>query len=189
VEADVEAVAIDPDAAMLEQLRDSVPGVPTFVGTGERLPLPDAALDAVVFGQAWHWVDSPAASAEVGRVLRPGGVLGLVWNIRDESVDWVAEMTAIMHGSNAEVMLASGGPEVAAPFDGLESRSWPWIRRMTRAELIDMVHSRSYLITAAPAERERVDGELGEVFDRIGAIGDAAIELPYVTTAFRALRP
>ncbi|WP_029144556.1 class I SAM-dependent methyltransferase [Microbacterium luticocti] len=189
VAADVEVVAIDPDEAMLEQLRDSVPGVPTFVGTGERLPLPDGALDAVVFGQAWHWVDPIAASAEVGRVLRPGGALGLVWNIRDESVDWVAEMTRIMHGSNAEAMLASGGPEVAPPFDGFESRSWPWVRRVTRASLVDMVHSRSYVITAHADERARIDRELGEVFDRIGAVADAAVEMPYVTTAFRALRP
>jgi ubiquinone/menaquinone biosynthesis C-methylase UbiE len=79
-----EVVAIDPDAAMLAELAARVPDVPTFVGTGERIPLTDASADAVVFGQAWHWVDPDAASAEVGRVLRPGGVLGLIWNVRDE---------------------------------------------------------------------------------------------------------
>jgi SAM-dependent methyltransferase len=189
VEADVDLVAIDPDPAMLTRLREVIGGVPTFVGTGEELPVPDAALDAVVFGQAWHWVDAAAASVEAGRVLRPGGVLGLIWNIRDDAVEWVAEMTAIMHGSNAEAMLASGGPTVAEPFEGLTSRSWSWTRPMTRADLWDMAHSRSYLITAEPAERERVDRELGELFDRIGAVDQAVVELPYVTTAFTARRP
>jgi len=189
VEAGGQVVAVDPDAAMLEALREAVPGVPTFVGTGEALPLPDEALDAVVFGRAWHWVDPVLASTEVGRVLRPGGVLGLIWNIRDERVDWVAEMTQIMHGSNAEVMLAEGGPEVAQPFDGLESRSWEWSRAMTREMLFDMAHSRSYVITAEPAERERIDRELGAVFDRVGVTGDGVVDLPYVTTAFRAGRP
>ncbi|GAA3761332.1 class I SAM-dependent methyltransferase [Microbacterium kribbense] len=182
-------VAIDPDPAMLEQLRQAVPGVPTFVGTGEKLPLPDGSVDAVVFGQAWHWVEPAAASAEVGRVLRPQGVLGLIWNLRDNRVAWVAEMTAIMHGSAAEIMMAGPGPEVRAPFEQPEQRSWDWPRPMTRARLWDMVHSRSYIITAAPAERERIDRELEVVFDRIGAVGDAVIELPYRTTAFRAARP
>jgi SAM-dependent methyltransferase len=187
VELDADVVAIDPDAAMLELV--ALPDVPTFVGTGEKLPLPDGGFDAVVFGQAWHWVDPPAASAEVARVLRPGGVLGLIWNIRDESVAWVAEMGAIMHGSAAEVMMASGGPTGAAPFGRPESRSWPWRRAMTRAGLLDMVHSRSYVFTAEQDERERIDRELSAVFDRIGAVGDAVIELPYVTTVFRAQRP
>jgi len=189
VAADAEVVAVEPDEAMLDALRAAVPGVPTFVGTGESLPLPDAALDAVVFGQAWHWVDPVAASAEVGRVLRPGGVLGLVWNIRDESAEWVAAMTRIMHGSNAEVMLAEGGPSVASPFGAVESHSWRWARPMTRTALFDMAHSRSYVITAGEAERARIERELGEVFDHIGAVGDAVVELPYVTTAFRARRP
>lgn len=187
VELDADVVAIDPDAAMLELV--ALPDVPTFVGTGEKLPLPDGGFDAVVFGQAWHWVDPPTASDEAARVLRPGGVLGLIWNIRDENVAWVAEMSAIMHGSAAEVMMASGGPTVTAPFGRPESRSWPWRRAMTRAGLLDMVHSRSYVITAEPAERERIDRELSDVFDRIGAVGDAVVELPYVTTAFRARRP
>ncbi|QAY60957.1 class I SAM-dependent methyltransferase [Microbacterium protaetiae] len=189
VDAGAQVVAADPDAAMLAALRGGLPGVTTYVGTGESLPLPDAAFDAVVFGQAWHWVDPVAASAEVGRVLRHGGVLGLVWNIRDTDVPWVVELGEIMHGSNAEIMMAEGGPEVSAPFDGLESRSWRWARPMTREQLFDMAHSRSYVITAEPTERERIDRELGALFDRIGAVGDAPVDLPYVTTAFRALRP
>ena len=88
-ELGAEVVAVDPDPQMLATLREHVHGVPTFVGSAERLPLPDASVDAVLLGQAWHWVEPAAGSAEVGRVLRSGGVLGLVWNIRDESVPWV----------------------------------------------------------------------------------------------------
>lgn len=53
--------AIDPDAQMLARLSTRLPGIRTLVGTGEQLPLPDASMDAVVFGQAWHWVDPPRA--------------------------------------------------------------------------------------------------------------------------------
>ncbi|GAA2006179.1 class I SAM-dependent methyltransferase [Microbacterium ulmi] len=188
VELGAETVAIDPDPEMLAVLRSAVHGIPTFVGTAERLPLPDASLDAVVLGQAWHWVEPVAGSAEVGRVLRHGGVLGLIWNIRDDSVPWVARLTRIMHGSHADQSLADGGPSVASPFGPLEQRSWEWARPMTRAALYDMARSRSYIITAEPDVRARIEAELGVLFDEIGAIGDAVVELPYRTTAFRALR-
>ena len=101
VELGAEVVAIDPDPAMLAELRAQVHGVPTFVGSAERMPLPDASVDALLFGQAWHWVDPAAGSAEAGRVLRSGGVLGLIWNLRDDSVPWVARLTGIMRGSQA----------------------------------------------------------------------------------------
>ncbi|WP_136036943.1 class I SAM-dependent methyltransferase [Microbacterium sp. K35] len=183
-----EVVAVDPDPAMLAALRDAVPGVPTFVGTAERLPLPDASVDAVVLGQAWHWVDPVAASAEIGRVVRPGGVLGLVWNLRDERVDWVRRLTDIMHGSNAEIMLAAGDPVVAAPFGGLEQERWEWVRPVTREVMHRMASSRSYVITADDAEKARIRRDMDALFDELGLHDDATIELPYVTRAFRAVR-
>ena len=183
-----EVIAVDPDAEMLGELRRSLPGIRTLIGTAEALGLPDESVDAAVLGQVWHWVDPVAGSAEIGRVLKPGGVLGLVWNIRDESVPWVARLTEIMKGSNAEQLMADGGPEVAAPFGALTARTWQWERPMTRAALTAMVHSRSYVITAEPAERERIDREIAGLFDEIGAVGDARVRLPYVTYAFRAVK-
>lgn len=186
--ADAEVVAIDPDPAMLAALREAVPGVPTFVGTAEELPLPDASVDAVVLGQAWHWVEPVAASAEIGRAVRPGGVLGLVWNLRDERVDWVKRLTDIMHGSNAEIMLAAGDPVVAEPFGSLAQERWEWSRPMTRELLHRMAASRSAVITADEAEKDRIRREMDALFDELGLHGDDTVEVPYVTRAFRAVR-
>ncbi|WP_149084803.1 MULTISPECIES: class I SAM-dependent methyltransferase [Microbacterium] len=186
--ADAEVVAIDPDPAMLAALREAVPGVPTFVGTAEALPLPDASVDAVVLGQAWHWVEPIAASAEIGRALRQGGVLGLIWNLRDERVDWVRRLTDIMHGSNAEIMLAEGDPVVAEPFGPLAQERWEWSRPMTRELLHRMAASRSAVITADDAEKARIRRDMDALFDELGLQGDAVIEVPYVTRAFRAAR-
>ncbi len=184
-----EVVAVDPDPAMLDQLRTGLPGVRALVGQAERMPLPDASIDAVLLGQAWHWVDPDAGSAEIGRVLAPGGVLGLVWNIRDESVPWVARLTEIMHGSNAEQLIADGGLRVAAPFTILERREWTWSRRMTRQAVLDMVRSRSYVITAEPDDRARIEREvLAHVAAHPSPAADGSIEMPYVTHAFRAVR-
>lgn len=183
-----DVIAVDPDVAMLAALHEAVPGVPTQIGTAERLPRPDASADAVVLGQAWHWVDPVDGSREIGRVVRPAGILGLIWNVRDVQVDWVRRMGGIMHDSNAERMIATGGPVVVEPFGALESREWHWTTPMTRATLHAMARSRSSVITATDAERRRIGREMDALFDEIGARDDEAVDLPYVTVAFRAVR-
>ncbi|MFJ4039283.1 class I SAM-dependent methyltransferase [Microbacterium sp. NPDC090007] len=190
VELGADVVAVDPDADMLAALRATVRGVPTFVGRAEALPLPDAGLDAVVMGQAWHWVDVEAASLEVARTLRSGGALGLVWNIRDDEVDWVRRLTAAMGGSNAEVLLHTTGPRVAAPFDALEHRAWRWERSITLPQLRDLVFSRSDVITASAEERARIDAAVDGVVASVPGLADGdPVALPYITHAFRARRP
>lgn len=185
---DAEIVAVDPDPAMLSALREKVPGVPTFAGTAERMPLPDASVDAVVVGQAWHWVDPAAASAEIGRVVRQGGVLGLIWNIRDERTAWVRRLTEIMHSSPAEDLVNSpAGPQITAPFGEVEAERWEWKRPMTREQLHHMAFSRSYIITAPEEERARIAQQMDALFDELG-LGDGPIDMPYVTAAFRAVR-
>ncbi|MDQ1128136.1 class I SAM-dependent methyltransferase [Microbacterium sp. SORGH_AS_0888] len=179
--------AVDPDAEMLAELRRQAPGVDTVVGTGESLPLADGSVDAVLSGQAWHWVDPVAGSAEVGRVLRAGGVFGPIWNVRDDRDPLVRRLTAIMRGSAAEELVAAGGPAPHPPFAAFERRTWEWGRGLDRQQLQDMVASRSYIITSEPAERERILGEVGALFDAESAEG--VLTLPYRTEAFRARRP
>ncbi|MBV0894455.1 class I SAM-dependent methyltransferase [Microbacterium sp. NC79] len=186
---EAEAVAVDPDAAMLLKLDERTPGVDTRVGTAEHLPLDDASVDAVVLGQAWHWVDPVAGSREIGRVLRPGGVLGLIWNVRDERVAWVHDLTHILHASSAEEMIAAGEIRVNDPFGALEEHMLEWKREMNRADLQAMVRSRSYFITAAEADQNRMITEVNALLDRLGVVGEQTIAMPYVTKAFRATRP
>lgn len=188
---DAEVVAVDPDPEMLAALRRSVPGIPTFQGSAEHMPVPDASLDAVTLGQAWHWVDPLAASVELGRVVRTGGVLGLIWNIRDERVEWVRRLTDIMHSSPAENMVngpESEGPRIAEPFGEVETQRWEWNRAMTRTQLHRMALSRSYLITAPVEERTEIIRHMDALFDELGLEGEGTIDLPYVTHVFRAVR-
>jgi ubiquinone/menaquinone biosynthesis C-methylase UbiE len=183
-------VAIDPDRKMLAALQQKSPGIPTFEGAAEQMPLPDASVDAVVMGQAWHWVEPVAASAEIGRVVREGGTLGLIWNIRDERVEWVRRLTEIMHSSPAEEMVngvRSRGPRIEEPFGQIETHRWEWLRPMTREQLHQMASSRSYLITAPDEDRQQIKNDMDALFDELD-LTDGTIDLPYVTTAFRAVR-
>ena len=178
-------VAVDPDPQMLAALRGRLPDVETREGTGEALPCTDASVDALTFGQSWHWVDAARGSLEAARVLRPGGVLGLVWNIRDERVAWVAELSAVMHHSAAERLVHGGGPRVADPLGPLETYEVAWESRMSVEDVVAMAASRSYVITAEPDRRARI---LDAVRVLAGSVveADGLVRLPYVTYAYRA---
>lgn len=90
------AIAVEPVPAMRAELRARLPGVDAREGSAEAMPLGDAGADAVVCAQSFHWFANSKAVAEIRRVLKPGGTLGLVWNVRAEEVPWVAALTRIM---------------------------------------------------------------------------------------------
>ena len=87
---------------MLEQLAARLPDVPTVVAGAEALPLPDDDVDVVTAAQAAHWFDPVPAAAEMARVLRPGGTVGLVWSLRDDRAPWVAALSAILAAEGVE---------------------------------------------------------------------------------------
>ena len=76
------------DVLAVEPVPDMRAGLPDTVraldGTAEAIPLADGSVDAVTVGQAFHWFDGERALEEINRVLRPSGVLGLIWNRRVE---------------------------------------------------------------------------------------------------------
>src|SRR4051794_27122196 len=90
-----EVVAVEPDPAMLAELRHSLPVVRALPGSAEAIPLPDASVDAVLAGNAMHWFDMAVAGPEIARVLAPGGVLAGLWNVMDDQVGWVAELARV----------------------------------------------------------------------------------------------
>lgn len=183
-------VAVDPDPAMLGALRQATPGVATLIGTGEELPLEDASIDTVVYGQSWHWVDPQLGSAEAARVLRPGGRLGLIWNTRDGHSDLVRQMTAIMGVSNAEQLMTSGGPTITEPFGEVRRSHWRWTREMSVEEIVAMANSRSALILAEASRRAQLIAELRALLARHPeSAGRRRITIPYLTRAFRAEAP
>ena len=183
-------IAIEPSLPMLDALRAALPGVTALPGSGERIPLPDACADVVTFAQAWHWVDWEAASLEVARVLRPGGHLGLVWNLRDERIEWVRTLGMAMRADGDHFRGATEDPGVAAAFGQPERHVVEWVRVCSREEILADVRSRSYYPILGMAEQARVLGEVSEVLDAHGGGSDAdRFELSYVTASFRYERP
>jgi SAM-dependent methyltransferase len=90
-----DVVAVEPDPAMLAELRRMRPAVRALPGGAEAIPLPDASVDAVLAGNALHWFDMGVAGPEIARVLAPGGTLAGLWNVLDDRVDWVAGLERV----------------------------------------------------------------------------------------------
>jgi SAM-dependent methyltransferase len=173
--------AVEPDPVMRARLAANHPAVVALAGTAEALPLDDASADLVTFAQSWHWVDVPAASAEVARVLRPGGALALVWNIRDPEVQWVERLGEVMGSSKAE-QYNSHEPIVAAPLVIEDYAEFRWQNPMTREELVAMVTSRSYVITMAASDRAELLVRLAELLDTHPDLaGRIEYRMPYRT--------
>ncbi|MHB8466010.1 MAG: class I SAM-dependent methyltransferase [Acidimicrobiales bacterium] len=86
-------VAVEPVAEMRAVLEREVPLATALEGTAEALAVHHA--DAITVAQAFHWFDGPAALASFARVLGTNGHLAIVYNERDESPGWVADVNAI----------------------------------------------------------------------------------------------
>lgn len=184
----LDVTAVEPSAPMRARLTAVLPQVSVLAGSAEAIPLPDASVDAVLVAQAWHWVDPARAVPEVARVLDTGGRLGLVWNARDERTGWVAELGRLLEASSDRHAEFTAGdePTVGAPFGPLEHRQVTWTHHLTRQQVVDMVASRSYVITLPPARREAL---LGAVRDLLRThpdlTGHPGVALPYVTHCYR----
>jgi SAM-dependent methyltransferase len=185
----LEVTAVEPDHAMLARLATNHPSVAALAGTAEQLPLDDESVDLVTVAQAWHWVDVPVASVEADRVLRPGGTLALVWNIRDADVDWVARLGDIMGSSEAE-QYSSDAPRLGPPLVAEEYAEYRWENPLTREELIAMITSRSYVITMDAAERDAMLARVGRLLDTHPQVaGGESFLLPYITRVTLARAP
>ncbi|MET8628962.1 methyltransferase domain-containing protein [Kitasatospora sp. NPDC004669] len=184
VESGLDVVAVEPDEDMRAQLAAAVPKAAVRAGSAERIPLPDASVDTVVVAQAWHWFDQAAAVPEIARVLAPGGTLALVWNFRDESQPWAAELGALMHRCSRPQI--DSAPLLPAPFGPPERLEIRWEHPTTPAGIVDMVASRSYVIALPEAARARL---LADVEQLLATHPDLAgrdeIAMPYLTRCTR----
>jgi SAM-dependent methyltransferase len=180
-EAGLTVTAVEPSQGMRSQLAATVPGAVVLAGSAEQIPVPDASMDAVTVAHAWHWFDPARAVPEAARVLVPGGTLSLVWNDRDESEPWVAALGAIMHRQAAQIMDTS--PQLGPPFGPPERMELRWHQLVTRDEILDMVASRSYVISMPAPARDEVAELLSE---HPGLRGREEIALPYISRCTRA---
>jgi SAM-dependent methyltransferase len=170
VDAGYDVVAIEPTEGMRTEFVASGIVAELVDGTAEAMPLPDGSVDAVTVAQGFHWFDAPAALAEIHRVLADDGVLMLVWNVRDESADWVRAITDLVHERSggrpyhdhrdlrwSDVVAGAGG------FGPLEEVRFPNPVPSSPEAVVDRVRSTSYVAAMDPEPQRALLDEVAEL--------------------------
>lgn len=185
-----QVIPVEPDARMRARLERASPQLTALAGRAEQIPLPDGAVGAVVAGQAYHWFDPEAAHAEIARVLRPGGVFAPVWNVRDESVPWCAELSTISEDDTAGRGIEEPAPRVAPlgpAFGPVEQEQFHHTVWHTAGSLVGLVATRSYFLTASPERRRELERRVRHLCaTHPDLAGRDRFPLPYRTLVYRA---
>ena len=183
-------IAVEPVPAMLTQLIARNPGITAKEGSAEHIPLEDSSVDAVVCAQSFHWFARREALGEIRRVLKPGGVLGLIWNVRDESVGWVAALSEIMrpyegntprhHTQEWRRLFPADG------FGPLRERRFPNGHTGAAEQVIvDRALSTSFIAALPALEQERIAARIRKLIETSPELaGKSEVTFPYQTAAF-----
>jgi SAM-dependent methyltransferase len=179
-----DVLATEPDENMLALLRERLPSTRAALATAEELPAGDRSIDVVVAAQAFHWFDHDKALPEIARVLKPGGVLALAWNFRDDKIPWVRRLGDLI---GTQEQLSDPADVIAASrlFEPTESERFKHWQDINRDSVVDLVLSRSNISTLPDDEREAKLAEVVAFYDDFGR-GYDGMQLPYVTHCFRA---
>jgi SAM-dependent methyltransferase len=184
-------VAIEPVPAMREVFRRVLPQVPVVAGTAEALPLRTSSLDAVTVAQAFHWFDAKSAFAELARVLRRGGGVGLVWNARDRSVDWVDRAWSIMDRVETEAPWRDHENwrdstfEHSVGFAAVEHATFHHGQTCTPTEVIERFRGVSHVAALDPREQAEILGQVRELLaTHPDTRGRRELRIPYLVDCF-----
>ncbi|KAB2346045.1 class I SAM-dependent methyltransferase [Actinomadura rudentiformis] len=171
-------LGVDPDQRMAELARQS--GVESEVSTFEEWDPAGRTFDAVVAGQAWHWVDPVAGANKAAQVLRPGGRLTVFWNVGDPQAELadafsavyarvMPEMPAYRASDGYSAILAKVADRIreAGAFSEPEQWRFDWERAYERDEWLDQLPTQGFHTRLPQAK-------LREILEGVGAAIDAA---------------
>jgi SAM-dependent methyltransferase len=182
-----ELFAVEPDARMREVFRATVPGVTVLDGTAEEIPLDDNSVDAVFTKDAWHWFDPDSTPREIARVLRPGGRLGVLWNLRDESVPWMRHLFSVVDAQHEpRRMPGTFALPGDADFTPPEHQVVEWTRPMSPSDLVAMLGTYSAVLSMSETERAALYDSAHEYIDSHPQLsGRDIIDVPFRTVSWR----
>jgi len=185
IAAGARVTAVEPLFAMRQMLQQRLPEATVMEGTAEHIPVQDASMDLVTVAQAFHWFDAEAAMREIARVLRPGGGLAAIWNVRDERVEWMAMIRELIEEHK------SGTPDhrsghwrrpfeaPGTPFGPVKLETFSHSQEVSRADAVDVFASRSYVAALPEPERSALLERVAEQVPRT-----EPVTIPYVTELY-----
>ena len=186
----VKVTAIEPAPAMRDQMRQLLgeeANLKIVNAYGEATGLADSSVDRAVFAQSWHWMDAEAASAEMHRIVRPGGKLMIVWNQRDVTIPWVHRLTRIMR--SGDVHRPDRPPTPGGGFAPMRLTQVAWEDVMTPEQVLTLGTTRSSYIRSSGEGRARMQANLRwYLYEYLGYAPGEEVAIPYTTLVWRAER-
>ena len=153
-------VPVEPDDRMRALL-----GHDALAGSAEAIPLPDASVDAVFAGEAFHWFDLSLALPEIVRVLRRHGGLAIVGNAWGEQLqpgllprpfaEELDEIWARFHPKD-RVFPDRRRDLEQSPFGPLGTAEFEWETAISGRDLVDLQLTSSTPASIPDDEREAV---------------------------------
>jgi SAM-dependent methyltransferase len=194
--AGVTVLGVDPDSRMAKFARQT--GIEVEIGKFETWDARGRSFDAVVAGQAWHWVDPVLGAEKAAQVLRPHGLLALYWHVFDPPSHVAGAFDEVLQRVAPDMPLKNPGLQLqlqnrkravdgirtAGEFGEPEEWRFEWQRRYTRDEWLD------HLPTTGPLTQLSAEA-LATVLDAVGTAIDSAgggFTMQYVTLAVAATR-
>ena len=205
-----EVVAIEPDDRMRALLVERVPGVRALSGRGESIPLPDSCADAVMASSSWHWMDAVPALREVGRVLTPDGVLGVIWSGPDAEGAFFRQAQALLAG---QMGTTDGAESTAADptgvtglvlgdalrpastleippgvrFEPPEQEILTWDVALDADDLIGLLGTLSWVIRMPDEQRRNLASEARRLLaELLGIEGDVTVDVAFRADVWRS---
>jgi SAM-dependent methyltransferase len=164
-------VAVEPLDGMRALLERLVPQAEAVSGSADAIPLEAAAVDAVFVGEAFHWFATEAAVAEIARVLRPRGLLAILFNRADGAFEppipqefWETyDAVAIEKPPEYTVRSGLWRAPLPGPFEPFAEQSFPNPVELDREGILAQVASWSMTASLPEPERARLLARLSEL--------------------------
>lgn len=183
-------VAIEPVPGMQRIFRETLPQIECLSGLAEKIPLENNSQDIVFVAQAFHWFQGKEALAEIARILRPNGYLVLMWNTRDESVEWVSELTKIIDPVQGTAPRYKSGQWLKAfqgnsGFSPLQKKEFSHVQKGEPGLVVDRVASVSFISALDEDPRLKVMNQVKTLLKTHPQTkGKETISFPYKTDLF-----
>ena len=185
-------LAVEPVSAMLDQLRQQHPQVETLQAQSDALTqLPAQQFDAVLCAQSFHWFATLDSLKSIHHVLKAGAALCLIWNQRDERVDWVKALAALLAQYEADTPRFHNDAwlqvfEQQALFQHVELQRF---EHQQQGRVEDVVSKRllstSFIAAMPEAQQHALKAQFEQiVLEYTGKGPQDQIVFPYVTYAF-----
>ena len=186
----LEVESVEPDERMLAVLGRNSPAARRHHSSSTHIPVEDGALDAVLVADAWHWFGAEPTITEVRRVLKPGGWLGLVWNVAAEPVEsWELALSSDSDEYNRKSKASGEGLNTRLSYfdrDELEFKQIEWAWEVTPHHLASYLATTSMAIALPPDDRTAAFEESRSKLQRVcDAQGKQAIPLRHVASCVR----